>query len=290
MNCEELRPDYLLYAIGAMDEPESSEMRSHLVRGCETCTEGLRQAHALAYSMGAVLDGPDLPRQLRSRVLAISGAASEKDLLRSGIGIEDRRMEAAGIERNLRDRPVLVANRPPVWARPIAAWQGLAFAAACLVLALTPGLLWRGQLTEWRARQAADGALLEREKRAEASLRDQVARLEGESALQAVPIFALELERGSRSLGEAIQQIAIPPGAAAVVLALPADVFHQASTAELRSASDQTIWTLSPLPPSDSESAGLTIAARLLAPGRYSVVLRAGERALAHLPFQVISR
>jgi len=268
MTCEDLRPDYLLYAMGTMVEAESGELRAHLARGCQTCTEGLRQAHAVAYSMGAVLKGPEAPRDLRGRVLAISGVIPEAE-----------------------PRPRLVTRerRPRFWVRPIAAWQGLALAAASVVLALAPGVLWYRELSESHAKQAAAASLLEREQLAAASLRGQVAKLEIDAAPHATPIFALELERGGAS-GEALKQLAIPHGAAAIVLALPADLVRQATSVELRDASEKAIWTVSPLPVSDADSAGLTIPARLLPPGRYSVVLITGEKTLARLSFQATAR
>jgi hypothetical protein len=73
MNCDELRPDYLLYALGTLEEPERGELRAHLDRGCESCTAGLREARAVAFGMGASVEGPAPPRQLRGRVLAMAG-------------------------------------------------------------------------------------------------------------------------------------------------------------------------------------------------------------------------
>ncbi len=125
MTCEELRPDYLLFAMGTMSEPESSELRAHLESGCAVCTEGLLQAQAMAYSMGAVLDGPNPPSALRGRVLAISGA-------------ESRRSRASSF-----------------WTLPIPLWQGWSLAAAALLLVLIPGLLWRQEMVESRAKQDA---------------------------------------------------------------------------------------------------------------------------------------
>jgi hypothetical protein len=265
MKCEELRPDYMLYAIGAIEEPERSEIRAHLERGCETCTSGLREAQALTYSMGAGLNGPDPPQDLRGRVLAISG-------------VPLRQPEARAIPR----------RRSSIWMRPIAAWQGLALAAACVALAFVPAFLWRHALSESNARQAETTASLDREQRSMAALRDRLAGLESDASLRAAPILALELERGNS--GEAAKQLAIPHGAGAVVLALPSDLVRQASAADLRDASGQVIRTVSPLPAGNSDATGLTIPAGLLPPGSYSVVLRAGERTLARFPFRVISR
>lgn len=77
MSCDELRPDYLLYAMGVLEEPGKSELRAHLDRGCQDCTVGLREARQLASSMGASAEGPEPSRQLRGRILAATGAVVE---------------------------------------------------------------------------------------------------------------------------------------------------------------------------------------------------------------------
>ena len=61
----ELKPDYMLFAIGALEEPECGEIRAHLESGCETCASGVREARALAYSMGALVPGPEPPTSNR---------------------------------------------------------------------------------------------------------------------------------------------------------------------------------------------------------------------------------
>jgi len=248
MTCEELRSDYLLYAMGTMAEPESSEMRAHLDRGCPTCTEGLRQAHALAYSMGALVNGPGAPRGLRGRVMAI-----------------------AGPEKN---------RRFPAGFR----WQVWALAAACLTLALVPAWLSQQQSSRFHAKEAETAALLDRERLSEAYLRAELARQAGQSA-GAVPIYALELERGADATPK---QLVIPNGATSIVLALPSDVVRQASTAELRNASGQTVWSVSPLPVSDADSTGLNIPTDRLSSGRYTVALLAKGQAVGRLQFEVV--
>jgi anti-sigma-K factor RskA len=77
MTCDELRPDYLLYALGALEEPERGEIREHLARGCGNCTAGLREATAFATSIGASVEGPEPPARLRTRVLAAAGGRPE---------------------------------------------------------------------------------------------------------------------------------------------------------------------------------------------------------------------
>ena len=260
MTCEELRPDYLLYAMGTMGEPESSELRAHLARGCPSCTEGLRQAHALAYSMGAALPGPDPSARLRGRVLAIAGAAP------------------APADR--------AAPRAPFWSWPIAPWQAWALAAACAALALAPGVFWYRERSAWHSQQAAAAALLDRDERAAAALRAQIAGLANRPSARAVPIFSLELERGAGNAPA--RRLSIPRDAAAVVLALPTDLVRQASAAEIRAASGQAIWSVSPLPAGDADSTGLSVDAQVLPNGRYTLILLAGQRTLAQLPLEVV--
>ena len=78
MTCEDLRSDYLHYALGTLEEPERSELRAHLERGCANCTAGLREARMAAFGLGAAAAGPEPSRQLRSRILAAAGAAPAK--------------------------------------------------------------------------------------------------------------------------------------------------------------------------------------------------------------------
>jgi len=78
MNCDELRPDYLLYALGTLEEPERSEVRAHLARGCENCTAGLKEARLMAYGLGAEVGGPEPPRRLKLRILAAAGGLPEE--------------------------------------------------------------------------------------------------------------------------------------------------------------------------------------------------------------------
>jgi len=77
MTCDELRPDYPLHAMGVLDDPEKTELRAHLERGCENCTAGIRQARQFAASLGASTEGPEPSRHLRARVLAVAGAVPQ---------------------------------------------------------------------------------------------------------------------------------------------------------------------------------------------------------------------
>jgi anti-sigma-K factor RskA len=71
MTCEELRQDYELYAMGTLDDPERSEIREHLDRGCDVCTAGVRQATGALYAFAASVEGPEPPRRLRAKVIAM---------------------------------------------------------------------------------------------------------------------------------------------------------------------------------------------------------------------------
>src|SRR5437764_13903241 len=73
MNCNELREHYEMYAIGVADEPERSEIRSHLNRDCEVCMEAMRRAREVAALLGGSA-APAAPSSgLRRRILASTG-------------------------------------------------------------------------------------------------------------------------------------------------------------------------------------------------------------------------
>ncbi len=59
MNCNELRDFYELHALGVAEEPARGEIRAHLDRGCETCTQGMQRAKVLL----ARLSGGAPPRR-----------------------------------------------------------------------------------------------------------------------------------------------------------------------------------------------------------------------------------
>jgi Anti-sigma-K factor rskA len=78
VNCDELRAGYLLYALGALEDPERSEIRAHLARRCAACMAGVGEAWGLAFAIGATQEGPEPPRRLRNRILAAAGGMPEK--------------------------------------------------------------------------------------------------------------------------------------------------------------------------------------------------------------------
>lgn len=74
MNCEELRDHYELFALGVADEPEQSEIRAHLGRGCEVCMKGIKEARELSALLGGAAPAAAPSRNLRRRILASAGA------------------------------------------------------------------------------------------------------------------------------------------------------------------------------------------------------------------------
>ena len=61
MNCKDLREHYELYEMGLAEDPERSEIRAHVNRGCEVCMKGMRSARemlaARAESLGTLRAG-----------------------------------------------------------------------------------------------------------------------------------------------------------------------------------------------------------------------------------------
>jgi anti-sigma-K factor RskA len=73
MNCDELRDDYELYALGIAEDPEAGEIRAHLERNCPICVPGVRTARQLTSLLGASAPEVVPPARLRKRVLAVAG-------------------------------------------------------------------------------------------------------------------------------------------------------------------------------------------------------------------------
>lgn len=73
MTHEELRDHYELFAIGLAGEPERSEIRGHLARGCEVCMTEMNRARELAALLGASPAPAEPSRKLRRRILASVG-------------------------------------------------------------------------------------------------------------------------------------------------------------------------------------------------------------------------
>jgi hypothetical protein len=167
-------------------------------------------------------------------------------------------------------------KRPiPFWSQRITLAQGMGLAAVWFIMALTPSLFWYRQSVKSRA--AAEQAV--------ASLRADRPTAPA-AAPRALPVYPLELSRGS-SADEAAIEIAVVPSADSVILVLPRDAVRQASSAQLADASGRTIWELAALPDTGSDSVGLTAPASLLKPGSYVLSLRAAGKTVARFPLRV---
>ena len=73
MNCNELQDHYELFAIGVADEPERSEIRTHLNRRCDECTTGVRRALEMAGMIGTSAPQAQPSAKLRRRILVSAG-------------------------------------------------------------------------------------------------------------------------------------------------------------------------------------------------------------------------
>ena len=73
MNCSDLRDHYELFVLGLADEPERSEIREHLNRGCDICMAETRKAMELTALMGASAAPVAPSPKLRRRILASVG-------------------------------------------------------------------------------------------------------------------------------------------------------------------------------------------------------------------------
>ena len=73
MNHEELQGQYELYAMGVAEDPERSEIREHLDRGCEVCMKEMKRARQVASMIGASSASAAPSAKLRRRILASVG-------------------------------------------------------------------------------------------------------------------------------------------------------------------------------------------------------------------------
>lgn len=73
MNCDQLREYYELYVLGVAEEPEHSEIRRHLHRGCEVCGTGVKRALKTTALLAASAPAAQPSRKLRRRILASVG-------------------------------------------------------------------------------------------------------------------------------------------------------------------------------------------------------------------------
>src|SRR5580698_9187254 len=73
MTCEELAEQYELYALGVLEEPERSELVSHLDRHCDVCSPAVRRAATTVSLFSNLAPQVEPPDRLRRRVMASIG-------------------------------------------------------------------------------------------------------------------------------------------------------------------------------------------------------------------------
>jgi len=73
MNCEELRDQYELYALDALNAEERAELDAHLLRDGDPCVAGIRKARALMMSLALITPESHPPARLRKRVVGMVG-------------------------------------------------------------------------------------------------------------------------------------------------------------------------------------------------------------------------
>jgi anti-sigma-K factor RskA len=73
MTCDELRGNYEFYAMGVLEDPERSEIREHLGRGCEVCMAGMREAREVVAMLAETAPAAAPSPRLRRRILASVG-------------------------------------------------------------------------------------------------------------------------------------------------------------------------------------------------------------------------
>jgi anti-sigma-K factor RskA len=116
MNCQELRDFYELYTMGTAEEPERSEIREHLDRGCEVCMTEIKRARQLTALLGATAAEARPSAKLRRRILASVGfeqrafgwapflAAATVLSLFAAVYFSGREREFANLAANLREQ------------------------------------------------------------------------------------------------------------------------------------------------------------------------------------------
>jgi anti-sigma-K factor RskA len=71
MNCDELRDQYELYALGALDPEESAELDAHLRREGDPCVAGVFRARQMMTSLALMTPESHPPARLRKRVVGL---------------------------------------------------------------------------------------------------------------------------------------------------------------------------------------------------------------------------
>jgi anti-sigma-K factor RskA len=74
MTCDELRDQYELYALGALEAEERYELDAHLRKQDDPCVEGVRRARERMASLALIAPESHPPARLRARVMSLAGA------------------------------------------------------------------------------------------------------------------------------------------------------------------------------------------------------------------------
>lgn len=73
MNCDELRDQYELYALEALDAGEREELDAHLRRDGDPCVDGVRRARELMVSLALMAPESHAPARLRKKIVGLVG-------------------------------------------------------------------------------------------------------------------------------------------------------------------------------------------------------------------------
>jgi anti-sigma-K factor RskA len=73
MTCEELRDQYELYALGALEAEERTELDTHLGRPDDPCVDGVRRARERMATLALISPEAQPPARLRAKVVNMVG-------------------------------------------------------------------------------------------------------------------------------------------------------------------------------------------------------------------------
>jgi len=73
MTCEELREQYELYALGALEHEERLELDAHMRRANDPCVEGVRRARERMTSLALLSPESQPPVRLRAKIVNMAG-------------------------------------------------------------------------------------------------------------------------------------------------------------------------------------------------------------------------
>jgi len=148
VDCKERQDDILLYAIGALEEPERSRLRAHMAMGCPECAGQVSEAEATWSLVGlTALDGKwAVPAGAKAALDARIEGSTE------GVGSDEKHGLRLAGERGALVLPT-AAGAGGVRGGKVGAGWGRVLLAACLAVGVTAGASW---LTLGSAMQRAE--------------------------------------------------------------------------------------------------------------------------------------